>query len=83
MGKSIYSEQYQLTLSLLKKAREEAGLSQVQLADRLGQTQTFISKCERGERRLDVIEVRDFCDAIGISFPDFIQALEAKIAFLK
>ena len=47
----------------LKKAREEAGLTQAQLALRIGETQTFVSKCERGERRIDVIELRAFCRA--------------------
>lgn len=82
MGKSIHSQQYQLALSLLKQAREKAGLSQVELADRLNATQTFISKCERGERRLDLIEARAFCEAIGVSFPDYIKKLERKIVSL-
>jgi transcriptional regulator with XRE-family HTH domain len=79
VGKSIHSKQYKVALSLLKKARVESGLSQVELAIRLNTTQTFVSKCERGERRLDLLEVRAFCEAIGISFPDFIQVLENKL----
>lgn len=79
MDKSIHSKHYKIALSLLKKAREEAGLSQVQLADKLNTTQTFISKCERGERRIDLIEARSFCVAIGVSFSTFIEKLELNI----
>lgn len=50
---------------LLIQAREEAGLSQQELADRLGRHQTFVSKCERGERRMDVIEFLEVMKAIG------------------
>jgi hypothetical protein len=42
----------------------------------LGETQSFVGKCERGERRLDVVELQAFCGAIGVSLPDFAQRLE-------
>ena len=71
MEKSIFSDEYTLFLHLLREAREKAGLTQADLAARLGTTQTFISKCERGERRLDIVEVRRFCSALGVSFPSF------------
>jgi ribosome-binding protein aMBF1 (putative translation factor) len=50
---------------LLIQAREEAGLSQQELADRLGRHQTYVSKCERGERRMDVLEFLEVMKAIG------------------
>jgi len=55
MAHSTHHAHYQLLLSLLKAARLRAELTQVALADRLGATQTFVSKFERGERRLDVV----------------------------
>ena len=58
-------------LRALKTTRERQFLTQADLAARLGTTQTFISKCERGERRLDIVEVRRFCSALGVSFPSF------------
>lgn len=64
-------------LSLLRKVREDLGVTQTQLADLLEATQTFVSKCERGERRLDVIELRQWCTALGIDFGDFAQQLNA------
>ena len=53
-SKTIFSEQHSKLVELLRSARAEAGLTQVQAAKRLGCRQTFISKIECGERRLDV-----------------------------
>lgn len=50
---------YRKFLIRLKQARKDTGLTQAQVADRLNQPQNFISKCERGERRVDVVELRD------------------------
>jgi transcriptional regulator with XRE-family HTH domain len=76
MQKSIYSEEYAVLLQKLREARESAGLTQSDAADRMGVTQSFVSKCERGERRLDVIELRDWCRSIGASFAEFSQELD-------
>jgi len=61
--------------ALLRDARLKAGLSQTELADRLGIPQSFVSKYETGERRLDVGEVLEVCNALGLSFMDFAAAL--------
>ncbi len=79
MEKSISSKQYKLFLRELRKARRDAGVTQVELAKRLNATQTFVSKCERGERRIDVVELREFCSAIEISFSDFAKALDRQL----
>lgn len=79
MEKSIHSARYAVFLRTLKKARVDAGLTQVQLAKRLNETQTFVSKCERGERRIDVIELANFCKAFGVSLRQFVAALEKTI----
>lgn len=76
MEKSIYTKEYSLFLEQLRKAREERGLTQIEVAEKLGQTQSFISKVERGERRLDVVELRAFCSAIGMSFTTFVSQIE-------
>ena len=60
---------------LLIQAREEAGLSQQELADRLGRHQTYVSKCERGERRMDVLEFLEVMKAIGSNPVRFIKQL--------
>jgi transcriptional regulator with XRE-family HTH domain len=76
MEKSIHSARYAVFLKVLKKVREDAGLTQTQLAHKIGETQTFISKCERGERRVDVLELRTFCQAFGLSLRQFVVRLE-------
>ena len=80
MDKSIYSEDYTLFLQLLRGARQRAGLTQDEVASRLGKTQSFVSKCERGERRLDIVEVREFCEAIGIPLTDLVTDLEEALS---
>ena len=76
MEKSIYSQEYSLFLELLRKARESKGLTQTEVAERLGQTQSFVSKVERGERRLDIVELRAFCSALGLSLLKFVEEIE-------
>lgn len=80
MEKSIFTDDYTLFLQQLREARKQEGLTQEQVAERLHQTQSFISKCERGERRLDVVEVRAFCRALNISFPAFIAEFEETLS---
>lgn len=76
MEKSIHTKNYGVFLRLLKAARENSGITQEELADRLNETQSWVSKCERGERRIDVIEVRAFCKAMGVSFKEFSRRLD-------
>lgn len=66
MAQSTHNSDYQLLLTVLKAARKRAGVSQVDLAERLGNTQTFVSKCERGERRIDAVELVEFAEALGV-----------------
>lgn len=76
MEKSIHSKEYAHFLRVLRTAREHSRTTQEQLAARLNETQSFVSKCERGERRLDIIELRDWCNAIGITITEFVDRLE-------
>lgn len=62
----LNSPDNQLLRRLLLEAREVAGLSQTEVAAKLGRAQTFVSKYELGERRLDVIEYLAVCDALRI-----------------
>lgn len=66
MPKSVFTDPYSAVLAALVEARQKAGLTQAQLAERLGKPQSFVSKAERGERRIDVVEFCDFADAIGV-----------------
>ena len=80
MDKSLFSRDYDVFLRRLREARRDAGLTQVELAERLDQTQSFVSKCERGERRLDIVEVRAFCIALGVSFRAFVAEFDQELA---
>jgi transcriptional regulator with XRE-family HTH domain len=53
-----YQKAYRHFLARLIEARKQAGLTQVEVAKRLGKARTFISKCELGERRVDFVELR-------------------------
>jgi len=61
---------------LLRSLREETGIRQMDLAKRLRKPQSFVSKYESGERRLDVIELREVCLALGISLEEFVRRFE-------
>lgn len=80
MEKSIFTEDYLVFLRCLREARSRTKLTQAQLADRLKVTQSWVSKCERGERRLDVVELRAFCKAMGLSMPAFAEEFEKVLA---
>jgi len=79
MEKSTFTREYAVLRSVLRKHRRDAGITQVQLAAALGETQSFVSKCERGERRLDLVQLRTFCEAIGVKLKDFVAEFEAAL----
>jgi transcriptional regulator with XRE-family HTH domain len=80
MEKSIHTDEYAALLALLRETRQTAGLTQVQLAQRLGQSQSFVSKVEVGERRLDLIQLRTICRELGTTLPEFVGQLEERLA---
>lgn len=59
--------------ALLRRVRIEAKLTQAQLAQRLGQSQSYVSKYENGEQRLDLLELEDVCKAIGVRLDEFVK----------
>jgi transcriptional regulator with XRE-family HTH domain len=79
MEKSTFTRDYQVLTELLRAVREDAGITQVELAKRLKQTQSYVSKVERGERRLDVVQLRWFCQALGMSLRSFIDRYERTV----
>jgi len=80
MKKSIHTREYQILRHLLRECREAANITQVELAERLEQTQSFVSKCERGELRLDVIQLRSFCTCMDMDLLTFVRTLEERLA---
>jgi len=72
MSGSRHSKDYERFLERLRQAREEAQLSQVQVAEQLGRTQVWVSRCELGERRVDVVELANFAKLYGWTLDDFV-----------
>ncbi len=68
--------QYELFCQTLAEARQAKGLTQAEVADRLGKPQSFISKYENGERRLDVVEFLEVCQALAIKPSAVLKKLE-------
>ncbi|MDO8686930.1 MAG: helix-turn-helix transcriptional regulator [Candidatus Berkelbacteria bacterium] len=60
MPRALYTKDHNEIVARLKKARTEAGLGQVQVAERLGKTQSYLSKIESGQRRFDVLQLKEF-----------------------
>ncbi|PIR13778.1 hypothetical protein COV49_01080 [Candidatus Falkowbacteria bacterium CG11_big_fil_rev_8_21_14_0_20_39_10] len=58
MANSIYLKEYKKVIERLKKARQESGLKQIEVAEKLDKPQSYISKIEQGERRVDIAELK-------------------------
>lgn len=69
----MHSEDYRQVIKRLKEARLDAGLSQQNVADKLGKPQSYISKIESGERRLDVAEIKKFASIYKKDVSFFIK----------
>lgn len=64
-------------LRLLRELRKEANLTQAQLAEVLRRPQSFVSKVESGERRLDLVELETVCVALGTTLGAFVGRYES------
>lgn len=76
MKKSIYSKRQEQFRQLLIEERKGAGLTQQNLADKLKRPQSFVAKCENGERRLDVIEFLEIAEMIGTDPLELLKKLQ-------
>lgn len=79
MEKSIYTEEYHTLLRLLREARERAGMTQVELAGILGQSQSFVSKVESGDRRLDLVQLHIILNALEADLVGFVTRFVAEV----
>jgi transcriptional regulator with XRE-family HTH domain len=79
MPKSIFSTGQEKLQRLLRQTRIDAGLNQVELAKKLNRPQSFVSKYESGERRLDLVELRQICQALKISLTEFVKRFEKSL----
>jgi transcriptional regulator with XRE-family HTH domain len=76
MRPSIGTSEHKRLVALLRQIRIDAGLTQVDLAKKLREPQAFVSRYETGERRLDLLELREVCRAVGIDLKDFVREFE-------
>src|SRR5207249_11910012 len=74
--KSIHTPGQKRYCDLLRQIRHEAGLTQVQLAEMLGTPHSRVSDYERGERRMDLLQLRDYLKPLGVSLSEFVQRFE-------
>lgn len=63
---------------LLRQLRKKAGLRQVDLAEKLGKPQSYVSKYESGERTLNILEAKQICETLGMLLSDFAKKIERK-----
>ena len=75
MSKSVFTQRYNRFRQLLIKARQSAKLTQSQLSSKLSRPQSYVSKYERGERRLDLIEFLEIAEALQVEPETFIKTL--------
>lgn len=75
MQKSQHTRQYERLLKALRQARKSAGLTQLDVAARLGSYASYVSKCESGERRIDVVELAEFCRLYGIKLRELLKSV--------
>ena len=73
MGKTIYSKGHRVLIARIIKARKETGLRQEDVAELLGRTQSYISKIEAGQRRVDIIQLKEFAKIYKKDLDFFIK----------
>ena len=80
MQKSLHTDQHRILCELLRELRNEAKLTQVQLAEAIDEPQSMVSRVEVGERRLDILELRQWVKPLGISLAECVDRLEKRLS---
>lgn len=75
MQKTQHTRKYDRLLNALRQARKKAGLTQIDVAKKLGTYASYVSKCESGERRIDVVELAEFCQLYRVSVIDLLKSV--------
>jgi len=76
MTKTIYSEEHKRLCAMLVEARNQLGLSQRELGRRLDKYQPYVARYERGQRRIDVVELLRIAKALNIKASEVVAELE-------
>jgi transcriptional regulator with XRE-family HTH domain len=79
MAKTLHSRHNEVFLTMLRRLRESRRLRQTDLAKLLGRSQASVSNVERGERRLDFIELIDWLTALDVEVISFVSMLDAEL----
>lgn len=72
-GRTVWREENARIVTMLREAREKAGLSQGHLAAKLGRNQSYVSKLERGAQGIEVVELIDYCRAVDVAVSDLLR----------
>lgn len=76
MAKTLGTEPHKALIAMLIAKREAAGLTQAQLADALGEYQSFVARLESGQRRVDVIELIQLAHILGFDAAQVVETVE-------
>ena len=76
---TLYTKENQVLTQLMREMRVAAGLTQAACSEALGKPQSYVSKIESGNQRIDLIQLREYCSACGVSLTTFVKRFEQKI----
>jgi transcriptional regulator with XRE-family HTH domain len=79
MEKSLFTREHQVLTELLRDVRARSGMTQIDLAKKLKESQSYISKWERGVLRLDLVQVRNLCQALGMTLQELVVEYEKRL----
>ncbi|RLL51724.1 XRE family transcriptional regulator [Mariprofundus sp. EBB-1] len=79
MDRDKWSARQEFLWKLLRDIRKESNQTQTELALKLKRPQTYVSKYELGERRLDMLEIYDICNACDVTLAEFVERAEPKL----
>lgn len=77
--RSRFTDEYGLLLHRLVEARKAAGITQAEIAERLGKVQSHVSMCENREREISIIDLYRWCQALGLKFSEFTAEFEREV----
>jgi transcriptional regulator with XRE-family HTH domain len=79
MEKSLFTREHRVLTELLRDVRARSGMTQIDLAKKLKESQSYISKWERGVLRLDLVQVRSLCQALGMTLQELVVEYEKRL----